>query len=152
MSLTAPIYVLKRRAKQLSREAGIPLNQALDRIARDEGFQTWSLLMARGQSTRVAPNPDAGKRQITSLPIAEADRTEFIQTANEVFEVVLERIEAQHPETTRQLWSAEHYVDELLLRDDMLPIDRDYALSLIEAFLVHHVVNLAVEADEQATA
>lgn len=152
MSLSAPIYVLKRRAKQLSREAGIPLNQALDRIARDEGFQTWSLLIARGQSTGAVPSPDSEKMQITSLPIDEPDRTEFVRTANEVFEVVLERIEAQHPDATRRLWNAERFVDELLLRDDMLPIGRDYALSLIEAFLVHHVVNLAVEADEQATA
>lgn len=47
MRLSAPIYRLKRQAKLLSREEGIPLNEALDRVARDEGFQSWSLLAAR---------------------------------------------------------------------------------------------------------
>jgi len=47
MRLSAPIYRLKRQAKLLSREAGIPLNEALNKIAKDEGFQSWSLLAAR---------------------------------------------------------------------------------------------------------
>lgn len=150
MSLSAPIYRLKRRAKLLSREAGIPLNQALDRVAIEEGFQRWSLLVARNQAQSAAAKTCAGTSQIVALPLGKADRAEFVKTANEVFEIVLPEIEAQNPEATRSLWDAEHYVDELLLRDDMLPIDRDYALSLIDAFLVHHVIDLAVKADEQA--
>lgn len=51
MKLSAPIYHLKRRAKALSRKEAIPLNQALDRIARQEGFNTWSLLAARAATT-----------------------------------------------------------------------------------------------------
>lgn len=47
MRLSAPIYRLKRTAKRLARDANIPLNQALDRIAETEGFQTWSHLAAR---------------------------------------------------------------------------------------------------------
>jgi len=47
MRLSAPIFRLKRQAKLLSRDAGIPLSKALDRIAADEGFQSWSLLAAR---------------------------------------------------------------------------------------------------------
>lgn len=47
MKLSAPIYRLKRQAKLLSREAGIPLNQALDRLALEEGFKSWSLLAAK---------------------------------------------------------------------------------------------------------
>ena len=47
MTLSAPLYVLKRRAKELSRAAQIPLHQALDRIAVKEGFARWSLLMAK---------------------------------------------------------------------------------------------------------
>ncbi|NNJ74858.1 MAG: AAA family ATPase [Anderseniella sp.] len=47
MKLSAPIYNLKRRARILSREKGIPINQALERIARQEGFNSWSLLAAR---------------------------------------------------------------------------------------------------------
>ena len=51
MRLSAPIYRLKRRAKILSREKDIPLNEALDRIAVEEGFSGWSLLAARASAT-----------------------------------------------------------------------------------------------------
>jgi hypothetical protein len=88
--------------------------------------------------------------QISALPLVGTDRIEFIETANSVFENVLDRIEPRHPKLVRKLWDAEKYIDETLLTLDMLPIDRDYALSLIDAFLVHHVVGLAVEADDQA--
>jgi len=44
MKLSAPIYRLKRQAKQLSRESAVPLNEALNSIAKWEGFQSWSLL------------------------------------------------------------------------------------------------------------
>jgi len=47
MELSAPLYRLKRRARLLARRASIPLNQALDRVAREEGFARWSLLAAR---------------------------------------------------------------------------------------------------------
>ena len=47
MRLSAPIYQLKRRARLLAREEKIPLHEALDRIAREEGFSGWSLLSAR---------------------------------------------------------------------------------------------------------
>ncbi len=47
MTLSAPVYLLKRQARLLSRREHIPLHQALDRIARREGFTTWSLLAAR---------------------------------------------------------------------------------------------------------
>ncbi len=51
MKLTTPIYQLKRQAKLLSQESGIPLNKALDRIAKAEGFQQWSLL-ARHEASK----------------------------------------------------------------------------------------------------
>jgi len=47
MKLSAPVYHLKRKAKTLSREENIPLLEALDRIAREEGYKDWSLLAAR---------------------------------------------------------------------------------------------------------
>ena len=77
--------------------------------------------------------------------------SKFIDAANKVFESVLFRIEPQNPEATCKLWNPEEYVDELLT-EDMLPISQDYALSLIDAFLVHHVIGLAVQADKQAKA
>lgn len=52
MKLSAPIYRLKRKAKLLSRERQIPLHQALDRIAAEEGFAGWSLLAAKAPANR----------------------------------------------------------------------------------------------------
>lgn len=47
MRLSRPVYRLKREAKSLARTGGIPLHDALDRIAAREGFPRWSLLAAR---------------------------------------------------------------------------------------------------------
>ncbi|BAV47179.1 replicative DNA helicase [Mesorhizobium loti] len=54
MILSAPVYHLKRQARLLSREAKIPLHQALDRIAAQEGFASWSLLAAKLSETAPA--------------------------------------------------------------------------------------------------
>lgn len=47
MKLSAPAYSLKRLAKSLSREESIPMHSALDRVAQDEGFASWSLLASQ---------------------------------------------------------------------------------------------------------
>ena len=47
MKLSAPIFQLKRRAKLVSRNKNVPLHEALDQIAREEGFARWSMLSAR---------------------------------------------------------------------------------------------------------
>ncbi len=88
--------------------------------------------------------------KISSLPLTEEDRKEFIKAANSSFDRIMERIEPDNPEMTRSLWDASRYIDKELLKPDMLPIDRDYALSLVDAFLVHYVIQLAVDADELA--
>lgn len=54
MKLSAPIYHLKRKAKRLSREEGIPLHEALDRVATTEGFSAWSLLAAKAAALTPA--------------------------------------------------------------------------------------------------
>jgi hypothetical protein len=54
MRLSAPVYQLKRKAKLLSRTDQIPLHEALDRIAVQEGFNAWSLLVARMSSRTPA--------------------------------------------------------------------------------------------------
>lgn len=56
MKLSAPVYHLKRKAKALAREENIPLHEALDRLARQEGCKDWSLLAAR-----LAALPPAAK-------------------------------------------------------------------------------------------
>lgn len=52
MKLSAPIYRLKRQARILSRREGIPHHQALDRVAREEGFDSWSLLASHAAEDR----------------------------------------------------------------------------------------------------
>ncbi|WP_048647665.1 DNA helicase [Nitratireductor soli] len=54
MKLSAPVYHLKRKAKRLARERKIPLHEALDRIALDEGFGRWSLLASKLAATAPA--------------------------------------------------------------------------------------------------
>lgn len=90
-------------------------------------------------------NPD---RLITSLPLSKEDRAEFIEVANHVFDAVMWRIVPHNPSTSK-LWNAEDYVDSFLTKE-MLPISKDYALSLIDSFLVQHVIGLANHADEMA--
>lgn len=87
--------------------------------------------------------------KISSLPLADDDREEFIKAANQSFERVFSRIEPDNPELTRSLWDAEKFIDEDILTPDRLPIDRDYALSMIDAFMVGYVIQLAAEADNQ---
>ena len=47
MKLSAPIFYLKRRARLMARASNLPLHEALDKIAREEGFARWSLLSSR---------------------------------------------------------------------------------------------------------
>lgn len=54
MKLSAPVYHLKRRARDLARKDKRPLSEALDRIAREEGFARWSLLAQKAASVSPA--------------------------------------------------------------------------------------------------
>lgn len=82
------------------------------------------------------------KSQVTSLPIKGRMRSEFIRVANEKFDEILQRIEYEEPVVLHQIWNADEYIDNILFKEDMLPINKDYALSLIDAFLIHHVLEL----------
>ncbi len=91
MRLSAPIFHLKRLAKRLSRDRGIPLNRALDHIAKQEGFSSWSLLAARspvhrtssellarlspGDLVLLGARPGHGKTMMALELIAEAVKT-----------------------------------------------------------------------------
>lgn len=61
MKLSAPIYVLKQRAKAASRRQDIRLHAALDDTARDEGYASWSHLAASWQ------RHEAGRRLYAAL-------------------------------------------------------------------------------------
>lgn len=56
MKPSLPIPRLKRKARTLRREEGIPWHAALDRVAGEQGYRSWSLFMAR----RPAAGPAAG--------------------------------------------------------------------------------------------
>jgi len=86
--------------------------------------------------------------KITTLPLTEDDRKEFIEVANKKFQnILLTIIEPTDPKIITDLWNPEKYLDEVL-KPDMLPIDRGYALSLVEAFLIHHVIELETETEK----
>ena len=155
MNLSAPIYQLKRNAKLLGREAGIPLNKALAQIAQQEGYQSWGLLIRDHEAQQPKPTirPKSGYL-IETLPVNPEYRREAIELANSTFEMIVRRIEPDNPKETRALWDAAEYIDDYHLTEhlteDILPIDSEYALSLIEAFLLHYVIDLAVQADDIA--
>ena len=148
MILSAPINELKRKAKLFRRAEGVPLNQALNRIAKEEGYESWGLLMRdyEAQKPKPAVIPKTGY-QIRNLPVDAKYRGEAIKLANSTFEMVMRRIEPDNPKETQALWDAAEYVDNHHLNEVVLPINSEYALSLIEAFLVHYVIDLAVQAD-----
>jgi len=59
MQLSAPIYVLKRKAKLLARRTDIALHLALDKVAIEEGFQSWSHLVS-------SPTHESPAREVLS--------------------------------------------------------------------------------------
>lgn len=62
MALSAPVRRLKYRARRISREEGLPLHAALDRIAAQEGFSRWSLLVSSAaESLRFDAGAGAGE-------------------------------------------------------------------------------------------
>ncbi|CDX43069.1 Replicative DNA helicase [Mesorhizobium plurifarium] len=87
MRLSAPVHHLKRQARLLSRRENVPLHKALDRVAGEEGFASWSLLAAKvaeaapgdrllarlipGDMVLVAARPGQGKT-LMSLELAVA--------------------------------------------------------------------------------
>ena len=54
MKLSAPLYVLKRKARLLSRKNNVPLHEALDHIASEQGYSSWSLLISKQAGTLSA--------------------------------------------------------------------------------------------------
>lgn len=89
MPLSAPIGVLKRRARLIARREGVPLHQALDRVARQEGHAAWSQLSARahgdpsplrlenlspGDTLLLAARPGQGKTRLALQLLLSAAR------------------------------------------------------------------------------
>ena len=53
LKLSAPIYRLKRQARILARRQNIPHHQALNLIAQQQGFDSWSLLAKRWSKNQI---------------------------------------------------------------------------------------------------
>lgn len=99
------------------------------------------------QPQKTKPKKKKSKTKIVALPLTGKVREKSVKGANWKFEDILKTIEPERPQRMRELWNPELYIDNVIM-PDMLPIDQDYALSLIEAFLIHHVIDLANEADK----
>ena len=54
MKLSAPIFVLKKQAKELKKEKSITMVEALNVIAVREGYNSWSLLQSK--TDELLPN------------------------------------------------------------------------------------------------
>jgi len=52
MKLSAPVHRLRRDARRLARSTGSPLHEALDTVARREGFASWSAMLRRVERPR----------------------------------------------------------------------------------------------------
>lgn len=150
MKLSASIPTLKSQAKRKAKAEGIPLSEALNHIARREGYTSWSLLAKKAEEHEEAQRRELPK-VITELPLTGFLRKQAISIAEEAFANALGRMEARHPRPARRSWDAEAHVDKTLT-EDMLPIDTDYAFSLFEAFIVMDAVEAAVDADADADA
>lgn len=91
MKLSAPIYVLKSQAKTLKKARDISSTEALNEIAEQQGYATWSLLMSKsenllperyatvldffneGDLVLVSARPGVGKTVFASGLLAQAE-------------------------------------------------------------------------------
>ncbi len=92
MTQSIPLFYLKRKARLISRRQGIPLAGALNEVAREQGFSSWSLLAERrraemsngmgmdyrslqaGEMVLVAARPGQGKTLLTLQILIDAMR------------------------------------------------------------------------------
>jgi len=144
MQLSAPIYQLKRKAKLLSREENIPLHEALDRIAAQEGFGGWSLLAAKVSAvtpaaklfSRLAPGdlvlvgarPGQGKT-LMSLELA----VEAMKSGNRGAFFTLEYTEKEVLDRFRAIGAERSSFDGLFEFDNSNDISADHIVKRLAA-------------------
>ena len=112
MRLSSPIYTLKRHAKLLARDNDVRLHEALNQIAKKEGFDSWSHLasnyskatpatkiikqLCSGDMVLIGGRPGHGKTLLGLELIAlakEVDRTGYVFTLDYNESDVWDRIE-----------------------------------------------------------
>jgi replicative DNA helicase len=144
MRLSAPVYQLRRKARLLSREARIPLHQALDRIAAQEGFAGWSLLVARvsfdtpatklfarlspGDLVLVGARPGHGKT-LMSLELA----VEAMKSGSRAVFFTLEYTEKDVLDRFRAIGVEQTNFDGLFEFDNSDEISADYIVNKLTA-------------------
>ncbi|MEM9632750.1 MAG: DNA helicase [Pseudomonadota bacterium] len=113
MKLSAPPFRLKHQARQLAREARLPLHVALDRIAAREGFRSWAHLssaqsnansearildaLTDGEMLLLAARPGQGKTIFGLNLLAEAAKAGIPSTFFSV-ECSLQDIKRRFPD------------------------------------------------------
>ncbi len=144
MRLSAPIFYLKRKARQLSREAQIPHLTALDRVATEEGFWNWSLLAAKaaagsparlivdylnnGDMLVVASRPGHGKTLFSLELLIEA-----MKTGRRGVFFTLEYAERDVLARFRALNTDPRHFESLFAFEDSNAICADYISSKLES-------------------
>lgn len=140
MPISAPINQLRRKAKLLSRQHKIPLHQALDRIAAQEGFRSWSLLVRKtppvasaanifarlspGDFVLVGARPGQGKT-LLSLSLA----VEAMKAGNRANFFTLEYSEKDIPECFQAIGAQPHDFGGLLECDCSDQICSDHIIA-----------------------
>ncbi len=143
MKFSVPIYRLKRSAKTLARKENIPLHKALDRIAKIEGFSSWSLLAVRmaadapvrilfaqlcpGDLVLLAARPGHGKTLMGLELISEA-----IKQGNQGLFFTLEYNEIDVKERLRSIGANFTILDNRFEFDDSDNISADYIAEKLE--------------------
>jgi replicative DNA helicase len=114
MKLSAPVYILKSQAKELKKSQGIPMVEALNLIAKREGFSSWSLLHSKsddllptrredvlgffnpGDLVLIGGRPSMGKTNFTISLFVQAIRQiaskHFLFTLEEIHKAVARRM------------------------------------------------------------
>jgi len=142
MKLSTPVYHLKRKAKLLSREENIPLHEALDRIALEEGYANWSLLAAKlaalmptaklfarlkpGDLLLVGARPGQGKT-LMSLELA----VEAMKSGNRAVFFTLEYTEKDVLDCFRAIGVEYAHFDGLFEFDGSDAINADYITKML---------------------
>lgn len=144
MRLSAPVYHLKRQARLLSRRENVPLHTALDRVAREEGFGSWSLLAAKaaeaepagrllarlmpGDMVLVAARPGQGKT-LMSLELAVA----AMRQGNRAVFFTLEYVHADILDRFRDIGTDPADFDQLFEFDNSDAISAGYIIEALRS-------------------
>jgi replicative DNA helicase len=146
MKLSAPVYVLKSQAKDLKKTREIPLSEALDEVAKKEGYARWSLLISKhenslpqqysqvldflnpGDLVLVAARPQRGKSTFAAGLVSQA--SESGRPISYLF-TVLERERDSQERIGIYLGSGQQG-DDICLVDSSDDISAEYIIGAVE--------------------